>query len=194
MALVFLDGVCVYTTQNINRSQTNLPLSPGDTTMILNALGTEGHTYFTLTARTGVEIVKLYNNNGKVGMERGQSGTEPVSASAGTCLCFRINKAILDEYMQGLFEPCQTTIISDDLEVTPPAEDECEWKINFTQDFKDRLDGCCPEGDCPECNVVDGTYENATITIRNGRICEISQGRNIVYTGGACCSCGDNNV
>lgn len=190
MPMILMDNVCVYTTQAIDRSSLVLPLSPGDKTKLANALGQDDYTYFTLTTRQGAEIVKLYNSNGTIRMERGQGDSSPLAASAGSCLCFKYNKLILDEYMQGLFEPCQTTIVSDDLEITPPEEGECEWTINFTEEFKDRLDGCCPEGDCPECNVVDGTYENATITIRNGRICEISQGRNIVYTGGSCCGCG----
>lgn len=188
MAFQFFDNICVYTVQAIDRNSTVLPLGPSDKAMFIDSLGVNDYTYFTLTTRLGVEVVRVYVVNGAVRIDRAQGGTQPLSAPNGSCLCFKYNKLILDEYVQGIQEPCRVTIVSDDLEVTEP-EEGCEWTINFTEDFKNRLDICCPEGDCPECGVTDGTYENATVTIRNGRICEISNGRNIVYTGGSRCGC-----
>lgn len=192
MALVFMDNVCVNITRAIDRNSLVLPLGPSDKAYFVDNLGEDDYTYFTLTTRLGAEIVRIYVDNGVVRMDRAQGGSEPLAASSGSCLCFKINKLILDEYVTGIQEPCRPTIVSDDLEITPPEEDECEWTINFTEEFKDRLDICCPEGNCPECGVTDGTYENATVTIRNGRICEISNGRNIVYTGGSCCNCSND--
>lgn len=191
MAFVFMDNVCVNTVQPIDRNSTVLPLSPSDKAFMVNSLSQDDYTYLTLTTNRGTEIVRVYVVNGVVRIDRGQGGTISMAAVTGSCLCFKYNKLILDEYVSGIQEPCRVVISSDDFEVTEPAEGQCDWKINLTEDFKERLDLCCPEGNCPDCSVSDGTYENATVTIRNGRICEISNGRNIVYTGGSCCNCSD---
>lgn len=191
MAFVFMDNQCVSLTNAVDRSARTLPIGVSDRQKLDRYIKTQDdYTYLTLTSARGSEIVKVYKLNGIYYMDRGLGGTEPISAPVGACLCFQYNKLILDEYVDSIQEPCRVTITSQDLLVTPPTGDNCNWRINFTEDFKDRLDICCPEGDCPQCNVVDGTYENATITVRNGRLCAITNGRNIVYTGGSCCNCG----
>lgn len=195
MAFKFMDNQCITLTSSIDRLTRAIPIGVGDKSKLQQYLtGPDDYTYLTITGYSGSEIVRVYFVNNIAYMDRGQGGSEPISAARGSCLCFKYNKLILDEYVKGIQEPCRITIESDDLEVIEPEEDNCNWIINFTEDFKERLDNCCPEGDCPQCNVVDGTYENATVTIRNGRICEISNGRNIVYTGGSCCNCGENNA
>jgi len=191
MALVILDNVCVTLTQKLTTSGTLLPVSPADKSKLCTLLGVN-HSYLTMSTPSGVEIVKVTCVDSEIVIVRAQGGTTAIVGPIGTCLCFKVNKLVLDEYNPGV-TPCALSFKTDTpdyIEIIAPEDDECEWTINIKQDFIDRLDSCCPEDECGNCTVGDGVYENATVTIINGKICGISNGTNIVYQGGGCCGCG----
>lgn len=191
MNLVFLDNVCVTLTDNLSSTDTVMPISTADKSKLTDLLGEDGYSYLTFNSSSGTtEEVKIYTDSGEITMERGDS---PLSLPSGKCTCFKVTKSVLDDYLTNPPELCEVTIESgseDFIEVTPPDEGNCNWVISLKQDFIDKLNDCCPEDDCNNCTVTDGTYENATITVINGRVCSISNGKNIVYTGGStCCNC-----
>jgi hypothetical protein len=191
MAIVFLDNICVTLTQSMAPNATTLPLSPASKTLLAEKLGTTGHSYLTVSTVTGTEVVRITTNSGEIIAQRAQGGTSAITVPKDTCLCFKVNKLVMDEYVTP--EYCAPTIVTDTpdwIEIVAPTGASCEWKINIKQDILDKFAECCPEDTCNNCTVADGVYENATLTIINGKVCGISNGRNIVYTGGGCCSCG----
>lgn len=192
MALKLLDNVCIYLTSKLEKTQTILPVTNSDKERVCSKLDVGDHTYLTLNTNSGVEIVKVTCDQGELFVERGQGDTEAVTAPVNSCLCFKINSLILDEYVGK--QACEFSIVTDTPDyilITPPEEDSCEWKVSLTDEFIERLSICCPEDDCDcgDCIVPNGIYENATITIKDGRLCGITNGTNIVYTGGGCCGC-----
>lgn len=191
MALVFLDNVCVTLNGNLSSSANVLPLTVAERDKLINLLGDDGYSYLTLSLSSGkTEEIKIFVDSGEIGIERGDS---PISVPEGRCSCFRVTKKVLDDYLTNPPELCEVTIESgseDYIKVTPPEDGECNWVISLTEEFIDRLNQCCPEDTCNNCTLTDGTYENTTIKVINGRICSISNGKNIVYTGGStCCNC-----
>lgn len=193
MALVFLDNTCVTLTSKLEKTDTNLPVSAADKATLCGALGNDDYSYLTLSTSLGVEIVKVSCMDGEPFIERAQGSSESVTGSVGRCLCFKVNQLVLDEYLTGA-TACTVTVESADtayVTVTEPEEGNCNWTVDLSQELKDRLDVCCPEDDCDcgNCTLANGTYENATITIIDGKVCAIENGKNIVYTGGSCCSC-----
>lgn len=188
MPMVFLDNICVTLTAKITAGATMLPLSGSDTQTLCEALGSN-FSFLTMNTPLGSEVVRVSCVNGTVVAIRGQMG-ESFSAAKGTCLCFKVNKLVLDNYLpQGFCTPTIITDTPDFIKITPPTGDGCEWKVSLNQDFLDKFAACCPDDDCNNCTVADGVYENAKITVINGKVCAISNGTNIVYTGGGCCSC-----
>jgi hypothetical protein len=191
MALVFLDNICVTLTQSLAPNATTLPLSPASKALIAEKLGVTGHSYLTATTVTGTEIIRITANSGEVIAQRGQGGTSAITMPKDACLCFKVNKLVMDEYAPpGACAPTIVTDTPDWIEIIAPTGTSCEWKINIKQDVLDKFAECCPEDTCNNCTVADGVYENATLTIINGKVCGISNGRNIIYTGGGCCGCG----
>lgn len=191
MAIVFLDNICVTLTQSITSSTTILPISAAGKATLIDKLGATGHSYLTMTTATGTEIIRVSANSGEIVATRAQGGTSALVGPKDTCLCFKVNKLVMDEYNPA--EPCKPTIVTDTpdwIEIVAPTGTSCEWKINIKQTILDKFAECCPEDTCNNCTVADGVYENATLTIINGKVCGISNGRNIVYSGGGCCGCG----
>jgi hypothetical protein len=199
MSLVFLDHYCVTLSRPLSKTGNILPLISPDKLELLDLLGEDGFSYLTISSITGnTEDVKIFSEDGEIALQRGKNETEPLAFSVGRCACFKITKAVLDEYLTNPPGVCTVTLVSgseDYLEITPPSlEGSCEWTVGFKQVFIDRLNECCPVDDCSICIVSDGTYENATVTVINGKVCNIEQGKNIVYTGGSsCCGC-DNCI
>ena len=188
MPMVFLDNMCVTLTSAITAGTMNLPLSGADTLKLCSALGSD-FSFLTMTTPLGSEVMRVSCINGTVVTTRGQNGLS-LSAAKGTCLCFKINKLVLDNYLPQDY--CAPTILTDTpdfITITPPEEGSCEWKVSLNEDFIARFEECCPEDDCNNCTVADGVYENAKVTVINGKICAISNGTNIVYSGGGCCGC-----
>ena len=189
MPMVFLDNICVTLTDKITSSSMTLPLSASDVSKLCQALGND-FSYLTLATPLGVEIIRVACVNGAIAIARAQGGSTAVAAAKGSCLCFKINKLVLDNYMpQEYCEPTFTTDTPDFITITPPEEGSCDWKISVSEAFIARMNECCPEDECSNCTVADGVYENAKVTVVNGRICAVSNGTNIVYTGGGCCGC-----
>lgn len=188
MALIFLDNVCVNTTARLSRTATILPLSSSDKEKICSKLRPNDYSYLTLQTTGGAEIIRVSCANGEVSARRAQGGTDALTAPTGACLCFKINQLVLDEYTpRDLCEPTIVTETPKFIEIIEPEEGECKWTVNVSQEFIDRMNACCPEDECGTCTVPDGVYMNATITVTNGRVCHIANGRNIVYTAGSCC-------
>jgi len=191
MPLVFLDNICVTLTGKLEKFATTLPISLSDRTILCGELGTTDHSYLTLVTPLGSEIVRVSCVAGNTVLERAQGGTEALTGAIGKCLCFRINKLILDE--AGVTAACIPTITTtqpDYITITAPAIGECDWVVNINQSFLDKLLECCPDEEpCPTCVIGDGVYENATVTIINGKVCGIANGTNIVYTSGSSCGC-----
>ena len=191
MALVFLDNICVTLTSKLTPTATMLPISPSGKQLLCEKLGADGHSYLTLSTNLGTEIIRVTCGGGEIVAQRAQGGTQAVTGPKDACLCFKVNKLVMDEYMpQDFCQPSIKTDTSDYITITPPEEGKCEWTVNISEEFIERFEACCPEDDCNNCTVADGVYENATITIINGKVCGISNGTNIVYSGGGCCGCG----
>lgn len=189
MPMVFLDNLCVTLTDKLTSSSTALSLSASDTAKLCEALGTN-FSYLTLSTPLGVEVIRVSCSGGSIAVQRAQGGTSAVAAAKGSCLCFKVNKLVLDNYLPAEYcEPTFTTDTPEFIVITPPADGECAWKISISQEFIDRMNTCCPEDECSNCTVADGVYENAKITVVNGQICAVSNGTNIVYSGGGCCGC-----
>ena len=191
MSLVFLDAFCLTLTGKLEKTATSLTASAAQLLSLCTKIGNGNHTYLTMGTVLGSETIKVTCTSGSAVLERGQGGTDPLTGAVGSCLCFKINKLILDEL--GFKTPCSPTIITtqpDYITITAPATDSCEWTVDLNQDFLDRLNACFPEDTCGTCTLSDGTYENSTITVKNGKVCSVSNGKNIVYTGGGCCGCG----
>jgi hypothetical protein len=189
MPMVFLDNFCLTLTDRLTSSQTSLPVSASAKQELCARLGSN-FSYLTLATPLGVEIVRVSCVNGDIAVVRAQGGTSSVAAAKGTCLCFKVNQLVLDNYLPQ--EYCVPTIITDTpdyITITAPADGSCEWKVNISDAFIDRMNICCPEDECSNCTVSDGVYENAKVTVVNGKICAISNGTNIVYSGGGCCGC-----
>jgi hypothetical protein len=191
MAIVFLDNICVTLLQAITPASTILPLSAAAKSLLTAKLGATGYSYLTLATVTGTEIIKVTANSGEIVAERAQGGTVAVTGAKDACLCFKVNKLVMDEYVTPDY--CTPTIVTDTpawVEVIAPAGVSCEWKVNIKTAIIDKFAECCPDDACNNCTVADGVYENATLTIINGKVCGISNGKNIIYTGGGCCGCG----
>lgn len=191
MALVFLDNFCLTLTGKLEKTDATLTASAASLLSLCEKIGEGNHTYLTMGTLSGSEIIKVTCSGGTAVLGRGQGGTDPLTGSVGTCLCFKINKLIMDEL--GFKTPCAVTVVTtqpDYITITAPEEGECEWTVNLNEDFLERLNACCPEDNCNTCTLSDGTYENATISVVNGKVCAVVTGKNIIYTGGTGCGCG----
>lgn len=204
MAVIFLDNKCFYSVKSIGTTDTILPLESGDVTFICDQLGEGDHTYLTATA-TG-EIIRITCQDGNIMMVRAQGGSNAKPVPAGDCFCFKVNKPIIDDYIDidppdiiipEIELPCETMISTDTpeyIEIIAPVGDDCTWKVNIKSEAYECWNNGCEEPEeecpaCPECVLGNGVYENATITVIDGKVCAITNGKNIVYTGGSCCNC-----
>lgn len=195
MGIVFLDGQCFDLVSKLDRIGDILPVSSASESKLCAALGETGHTYLTIKSPTGNEIVKATCVDGDIVIERAQGGTSAQTHSTGRCACFVVNKPILDDYIEeAMLGGCKPKVVSGDADYLVVTEDEdtCTFTISMNEDFKEMFEGCCGADDCDPCVLPDGVYENATLTIRGGKVCGVSNGTNIVYTGGSLCSCADN--
>ena len=190
MALKFLDNMCFNFISKLESTSTKLPVSNSDKSILCNALGADDHTYLTISSPTGTELVRVTCVSGDIIIQRGQGGTSAMTHSLGRCACFKVNQTILDEYINvpDICEPTIVTTQSDFIKITPPEDGECEWTVDIDADILACIEDLCVDN-CDPCVLPDGTYENATLTIVNGKVCGIANGSNIVYTGGSCCGC-----
>lgn len=195
MAFKFLDGVCVTLTSKLEKTGTTLSINSTDMLKLTSAMSEGDCTFLTLTTPLGTEIVKVTAGCASaIVITRAQSGTSALTGASGSCLCFKINKAVLDA--AGISaEVCSPTIVTaqpEYLKITAPATGECEWTVDLSDSLVallKRLEADSPEDTCNNCTLSDGVYENATLTVVNGKVCAVTNGKNIVYTGGGCCGC-----
>jgi hypothetical protein len=190
MALVFLDNFCLTLTGVLTPTANTLVATPANLLTLCTKIGTGNHTYLTMGTISGSETIKVSCIAGQAVLERGQGGTVPLTGAIGVCLCFKINKLILDEL--GFKQACVPTITTSHpayITITPPAVGSCDWKVDLNANFLDRLNACCPVDLCATCTIGNGTYQNATITVVDGKICSVKNGTNIVYQSGGCCGC-----
>lgn len=194
MPLTFLDNNCYTLTSSLGNSDTILPISTSDAVSLCAALGAD-HTYLTLSAPNGTEVVRVSCSGGVPVIVRAQGDTTAMAFAKGKCACFKVNKIILDEYLQDALTGGCTPSVEiaadsvDYLTVQEPADGSCNWTIGLDQNFIDTLQECCYEDDCAPCVLPNGVYENATITVTNGKVCGISNGNNVLYTSSSCCGC-----
>ncbi len=194
MPIKFLDNMCFNFIDKLDRTATVLPISNSDISTLCSELGTDDYSYLTISSPTGTEIVRIQCVNGEIVIQRGQGDTQAQSHAKGRCACFKVNKLVIDDYVNvpDICEPTITTSQTDFIKITPPASDSCEWTIDIDEDILSCIEDICVDN-CDPCVLPDGTYENATLTIRNGKVCGIANGTNIVYTGGSCCGCSSCN-
>lgn len=192
MSLVFLDNNCYSLNGKLDAVSKILPVNKNDASDLCQKLGEDGHTYLTLTGLRGTEILKVTCFGDAISIERGIGDTEPMSHAVGECACFKVNEIILEEWLEtAMLGGCKPKVISGDEDYIKVTENEntCTFTVDMSEEFKDSFEECCGADDCSPCNLSDGVYENATVTVVNGKVCNVSNGKNIVYTGGTCCGC-----
>lgn len=194
MNFKWLDNTCYVLDNNLSATDSILPLSNSDAARLCSELE-DGYTYLTIMGPRGNEIVRVSCSNGNIVIIRAQGESEALAFSECRKVCFEVNKPVMDAYIEeAMLGGCKPTIVVDEdsenyIEVLEPEEDSCEWTIKLSDYFIDSFKECCHEDECEPCVLPNGVYENATITIVNGKVCGISNGTNIVYTGGSCCGC-----
>ena len=202
MAFVPMDGVRGSLTTSISASDTTLPLSYALANALETRLANDGdYTYLEITTSLGgYEIVKIINDAGNLIVERGAAGTSPINAPKGSCVGYAVNTAVITDLIaQGGIDPLVCEIVAGDgIEI---AKDGCKHTVSVTWPTCDAVDfmgasfsveNGCLVIDAPDrcnCDPVDGTYENATVTIRDGRICAIQTGPNPQYLAPSCTCC-----
>lgn len=194
MNFKWLDNTCYSLNNNLSATDTILPLSVSDAADLCLELE-DDYTYLTIFGPRGNEIVRATCSNGYITIDRAQGETQALAFSNCRKVCFEVNKPVMDAYIEeAMLGGCKPTVVVDEssedyIEVIPPEEDECEWTIKLNEDFIEKFNECCCEDECSPCVLPDGTYENATLTVVNGKVCGVSNGTNVVYTGGSCCGC-----
>lgn len=203
MALIALDGFKTKLTDPISRSDTALMIPPNAYAYIEDKLKNNGdYTYLSLTNKAGAyEIIKIENVSGDLAVIRGQGETEAIVASTGDCLVFEMNSLVVADIAGNGVDPAVCEIkVAEDTPLTL-EKDGCIHTIGFEWPTCDEIDfmgakfkienGCIviEDEDC-NCSVLDGTYSNATVTIKDGRICSIQNGQNPQYVLPSCSCCG----
>lgn len=192
MAIQFFDGECFDLTSSLRISSKILPVGSESKSRLCSKLKDDDHTYLTIKSARGVEIVKATCVDGDIVIERAQGDTEAMNFGIDTCACFIVNRPVLDDWFDEMRNGgCKPKVVSgDDFIVVEHDEENCTFTISVDEDIAECLTDLCLDR-CGTCVLPDGTYENPTVTVREGKVCGISNGRNILYVGGSCCSCND---
>lgn len=185
MALVFLDGVCVTLTAGLSKTARSLQISAASKQLLVDKLGNDGYSYLTLRNTLGIEFIKVQIENDEIVLTRAQGDSTGVTGKKGDCLCFEVTKLVLDAYNGNSEDDIKLCgITTKDTSFLNIIQNGCKVSINFTDSFKTIINDLTS---LSNISLPNGTYENATITVQNGRITGVSTGKNIVYTGGSCC-------
>lgn len=201
MAAVFATGWTAALTADLSTTATILPLRTRDVTRLCNILGSDDHTYLVLTNGVDTEVVHAECSGSNVVIERGDT---PIAVPSGGCVRFEVTADLLADYVTPNESVCEIvnggglTVEQDGCVVTLTlGEGDCEeirWRSGNTEYWFE--DGCIQSAPVTDggCNLVPGTYRNATITVNaQGMICAIEAGSNIVYADNPCCAdCGDD--
>lgn len=206
MAFIPLDGLTGKLTGTFASADTSFLANAAFVSDLESALASDGdYTYLSVIGRNGgYEIVKVSNVAGDLTVDRGQGSTVAINAIPGSCVRFESNTVVLAEMIAngGIEPPVCELIAGEGITITP---DGCrhtisvEWPTCDDQTFMGATfaveNGCLTvtEPDSCNCDPVDGTYENATVTVRNGRICAIQTGANPQYLAPSCTCCGCSN-
>lgn len=193
MGIVFFDGECFDFDEKLEANGDILPVSSASKARLCDKLGKEGWTYLTIKSPTGSEIVKVRCVDGDPVITRAQGGTTAKVFSADRCACFVVNKPVLDDWFdEAKFGGCKPKVVSgDDIIEVETSDNGCTFTVKIDADYAECINTICNDDPCHPCVLPDGVYENATVTIIDGKVCGVANGTNIVYTGSSCCGCGD---
>lgn len=205
MAFVAVDGLSGRLTKTLKISDTSFTADAAFVSRLESALSDGDYTFLSVSTKAGAyEIIKVTNVDGEFTIERGQGTTSAINAAVDSCIKFEMNSVVVGELIaNGGIEPAVCEIVGGDgVTVT---KDGCkhivsvDWPTCEEQEFLGATfkveNGCLviEEPDRCNCDPVDGTYENATVTIRDGRICAIQTGANPQYLAPSCTCCNCNN-
>ena len=206
MTIKLLDGL---------QTKLQAPMSKSDTAITLaetayarfESFSDGDYTYLTVRENSNYEIIKVALDDDSYVVTRAVGDTGPFNFSKNACVAFEMNSAVVSDIIaNGGTEPTLCAITAgDNIEITG---DGCDKTISMTFPECDAIkvgthslvikDGCLvDEALCADdCTLTDGTYSNATLTVRNGMICAIVPGDNPIYTQASCscCSCSDSDA
>jgi hypothetical protein len=204
MIFTSLDGLKLTLTAKLNVTDTIISLNVADTNKLCSGLGAN-YTYLTIANAGQIETMKATCVGGVINVVRAQNGTSAITAPGGTCIAFQwVKSAITDFIAQGggVAGICDLTNGSPErLEIVPDPINSCAKKLTIKSCqstatwrfgniiYKQELDGCIKTEAATDCILVDGTYQNATLVFKDGKICSVKEGTNIVHSGGGCCTC-----
>jgi hypothetical protein len=198
MKFVPLDGVRGTLTASIKATDVTLPLSYVLATALDDKLVNDGdYTFLEITSGSDYEIVKIFRADGELTIER---GSPAINAPKGACVGYGVNTAVVSALIgQGGNSPAVCEIVAGaGIKITKV---DCkhtvsvEWPTCTGVDFMGAtfkvVNGCLVVDEPNRCNCdpTDGTYENATVTIKKGRICAIQTGPNPQYLTPSCTCC-----
>ncbi|OLL27470.1 hypothetical protein BTH42_31995 [Burkholderia sp. SRS-W-2-2016] len=163
---------------------------------------TGAYTRLTVGEPDDFEIVRVTGIvNGQVTIERAQENTRALSAAPGTCAAFVWTPQNLTDFIVQGFggqtgSVCEVLAGSGrvtvertgcSITVDRPAMRGATWRAGsreYTQDTAGEI------ASAPFSGLVDGTWPNATVTVRDGYITAVQAGSNIVFSGAGCCDGG----
>lgn len=209
MAFVALDGLTGKLTDTLVASNSFFTANPSFVHSLETSLATDGdYSFLSIIGKTGgYEIVKVTNVDGELILDRGEGNTTAINAAIGSCIKFETSTVVLAEMIaNGGIEPPVCEIVAGDgisiekdgcVHTVSVVWPECD-PYEFMGASFNVVDGCLvvEEPDRCNCDPVDGTYENATVTIRDGRICAIQTGPNPQYLAPSCtcCNCSEQDT
>lgn len=202
MPLIPLDGVRGTLTQSLSVSDTAVSISYPMAQTVLDKLVNNGdYTYLEVSTSLGAfEIIKVIRDGTTLVIERGRGGTVAINAPKGACIGYGVNTAVVSDLLANGADPAVC-----DIQVEAPlklVKTGCLYKISLDwpsdcdedtfmgATFK-IVDGCIKitEDDRCNCDPIDGTYSNATVTIKDGRVCAIQAGQTPQYLSLSCPTC-----
>lgn len=202
MAFKTADGLSSKLTQALTAAGTSISTDPSFTSKLMTILPADGdYTYVTITTvNGGYEIIKIENNATGFAVIRAQGGTTAINAPIGSCIKFETNSLVVSTLIaNGGVAPNVCEIVAGaGLEL---VKDGCKhtlsvkWPTCPERTFlgaKFKIENGCliiEEPDNCGCVITNGTYENATVTIKDGRICAIQTGANPQYVSPSCTCC-----
>lgn len=207
MPFVAVDGLSGSLTATLTSSATEFSANAAFVNRLEQAIANDGeYTFLSLSTKSGgYEIIKVVNVDGEFTIERGQGTTVAINAPANSCLNFEMNSVVVAELIaNGGIDPAVCEIVAGDgitlvkdgcVHTLSVAWPTCEAQEFMGATFKVE-NGCLvvEEPDRCNCDVANGTYENATVTIRDGRICAIQTGANPQYLAPSCTCCNCTNA
>lgn len=192
MAAIFLTGFAANLTTDLSSTATVLPING---TALCTTLGAD-HSYLVLNNGVSVEVAKIECVGGVLTLTR---GVPAVTMTSGQCVKFEVTQSLLNEFIAQADPDAVCTVDA----ASPLAQtregcivslsfdsgEAVSWKSgNKVFTYLDGKITCV--ADTSGCNLLPGTYHNATITVNaDGHVCGVAAGSNIVYSQDHCCNC-----